>query len=245
MPRYKLKLEYDGTGFAGMQKQPGMITVQETVETAIFGFSREIVNLYAAGRTDKGVHALGQIVHFDLNKYFEPAKLVYAINHYLQGYKVVVLNAEIVDDNFHARFSAKERSYTYIILNRIAPSVIDFNRVWHIREKLDINLMQEAANKIIGTHDFTSFRAAMCQSLKPIKTINNLQITKEGEYIFINISAISFLYHMVRNIVGTLRFIGNKKWPPEKIVEILLAKNRAIAGPTAPACGLYFKEVLY
>jgi tRNA pseudouridine38-40 synthase len=245
MPRYKLTIEYDGTRFSGFQRQSNAYSVQQAIEEAIAQLCVEEVTVFAAGRTDAGVHATGQVIHFDLEKIF-PAEIVQrALNYYLKNKSVAIIKAEEVDENFHARFSAIERFYQYVIINRPAPLVLEANRAWHLREALNIEQMQQAANYLLGTHDFTSFRAQECQAHSPIKTINQINITDQNDHIIFHLNARSFLHHMVRNILGTLRFVGNGKWPAEIIPEILEAKDRAKAGPTAPPYGLYLTKINY
>ena len=192
-----------------------------------------------------GVHALGQVAHFDLEKHYTLKEIHGAINYFLKPNKIIVIDCMEVDQEFHARFSALKRHYQYIILNRKAASVLDSNRMWHIRDELNIEAIEQAANHLIGKHDFTSFRALHCQALSPIKTIDEIKIFKSEERIFFNLKATSFLHHMVRNIVGSLALVGNGKWQPDHIAKVLQAKNRIYAGPTAPACGLYFVKVDY
>jgi tRNA pseudouridine38-40 synthase len=252
--RYKLVLEYDGGNFCGWQKQAisqektlknHLPSIERTLETAIFKLIKESPKLFCAGRTDAGVHAWGQVIHFDLNKKFSPYKLTHAINSYLNQSNLITKDGEVVDENFHARFSATKRHYRYIIINRRARPIIDKDRVWHVPVPLDIQKMQEGAALLLGTHDFSSFRDAQCQSKSAIRTISSLLINKEEDKIIIEISAKSFLHHMVRNIVGTLVKIGINKIPANSILEILAAKNRPASGPNAPAYGLYFLKVEY
>jgi len=245
MHRYKITIEYFGTNFVGWQKQENGLSVQEVIEDAIFAFTKQKVIVYAAGRTDAGVHARGQVGHFDLDEHIGVVRLMRALNHFIRPSKVVIILCEEVSTEFHARFSAKKRYYEYIILNRKACSVIDENRVWHLHQNLDLDLMQEAAKFFIGQHDFSSFRAKECQARSPVKTLEELEILIAGPYIKFRLSAQSFLHHMVRNIVGTLSMVGEGKFVPEDIKHILAAKDRAAAGVTAPACGLYFMKVDY
>lgn len=245
MPRYKIIIEYLGTGLAGFQRQKDSLSVQEILENAISQFSNEVSVIFAAGRTDSGVHALGQVAHFDLNKEHEPYVVTRAINHFLKPHQISVLNTEIVDKSFHARFSAKARHYIYRINNRIGEVSIDRDRVWWVKPKLDLGAMISASKHLIGKHDFTSFRASSCQSASPLKTLDHIDIIEAGEEIHFKISAPSFLHHMVRNIVGTLVLVGNGKWRPEEVKVALEAKDRSAAGPTAPAQGLYFTKVDY
>ncbi|MCC8377547.1 MAG: tRNA pseudouridine(38-40) synthase TruA [Rickettsia endosymbiont of Graphium doson] len=245
MYRYKISVEYLGTNLAGWQRQSGVMSVQQILEEAIYKFSGEQVTLFGSGRTDAGVHAIGQIAHFDLSKYFEPYKIIRAINYFTRPYIVGVCNCELVDNNFHARFSAIARHYVYRILNRPYPSVIDFDRVWWISVPLDVSAMQKSGNYLLGKHNFTSFRASSCQSKSPIKTLTKLNIIKENEEIKLYFSAPSFLHHMVRNIVGSLVLVGKNIWQAEQMQQALEAADRKAAGPTAPACGLYFIKADY
>lgn len=245
MARYKLTLEYDGTGLAGWQKQKDVLSLQKIFEDAILDLTQEKVEAIASGRTDAGVHAYGQVVHVDITKQFEPYNMMLGINFYLHNKPIAVVDISIVDDTFHARFDAKKRYYRYQIINRKAPIVLQKNRAWNIHHELDIKLMRKGAEYLLGNHDFASFRAAACQAKNSIRTIDKIEIIKNGEVIFIDVEAKSFLHHMVRNIVGTLKMVGTKEWQPEKVQEILEAKNRIKAGSTAPACGLFFMKVKY
>jgi len=243
--RWKITIEYDGTPFFGWQKQPEAIGVQSAIEDAIEEFSQEKVEVYGSGRTDTGVHALGQVAHFDLEREMEEYKMCDAINHFLKPLPVAIIKAEKVDSEFHARFGAKQRSYIYKILNRQAPSVIDRNRVWHYITKLDEKAMQEAANLLVGKHDFSTFRASGCQSESPVKTLDSIKLWREDEYVYMEVSARSFMYHQVRNIIGTLVLVGDNRWSIEDFKEAFEAKDRSRGGVTAPACGLYFKEIKF
>ncbi len=243
--RYKITLEYLGAGYCGWQKQRSTLSIQEIVENAIYCFSKEKINLIVAGRTDAGVHAFGQVAHFDLSKKFDPQKLILAINHFCKPHTVGVVSAQIVDKSFNARLSAKSRHYVYRILNRRSVNIIHNGLFCWIRHNLDTQIMQEAANYLVGKHDFSSFRASQCQAKSPIKTIDKIEIIRNGDIIEIYVSALSFLHHMIRNIVGNLLMVGKGQWPKEKILMILEAEDRSIAGPTAPAEGLYFLRVDY
>lgn len=245
MPKYKLTIEYDGSGYFGWQWQAEFKSVQGTVEKAIKAFCGEEVELYAAGRTDTGVHALGQVAHFEMSREFPERQVCEAINFHLQKERVVVLRAELVDQGFHARFSAQQRAYCYKILQRQSRPVIDQNRVWHIRQKLDVEAMKGALSLLVGHHDFSSFRASGCQASSPQITLDEINIEVEGEYLLIYIRARSFLYHMVRNIVGSVVEVGKSKITVDEFKHILEAKDRRLAGMTAPPCGLYFLEVQY
>jgi tRNA pseudouridine38-40 synthase len=245
MPRYKCIVEYDGTEFAGWQKQKDMPTVQGYIEEALTSFCGQIVGVFTAGRTDAGVHALGQVCHFDLAQDYPIERVRGALNFYLSGKGISIVSAEIVTDDFHARFSAKKRHYQYRILNRRSPSALNQNRIWHVPVPLNEKTMEEAATILVGSHDFTSFRDGQCQAKSPVKTLDHLEVLRNGEEIIISVSAKSFLHHMVRNLVGTLVLVGEGKYSVGDVVRILAAKDRRSAGPTAPACGLYFMKVEY
>ena len=245
--RYKLTIEYDGTGYCGFQKQNDIEikSIEGVLENAIFEMTASRVKIVPCGRTDAGVHALGQVVHFDLEKEFEPHKIVSGVNFYLRDENVSVLKCEILDEKFHARLTAKKRNYRYVIVNRLGKLSLDKKRAYHVVAPLDVNLMQEAANYLLGKHDFSSFRDAECQSNTPIRSIDSIKITKRNDEILIEVRAKSFLHHMIRNITGTLIWFGKKKLPPAQMKNILKAKNRSKSGPNAPACGLYFLNCEY
>jgi tRNA pseudouridine38-40 synthase len=245
MTRYKITIEYLGTNLCGWQRQKDGISAQGLLEDAINKFSNERVTVFGAGRTDAGVHATGQVAHFELTKNYPEFTVTRAINHFLKPYLIAVQACAIVDSDFHARFSATMRHYTYRIINREGKTAIDIDRVWHVREPLSIEAMKEASTYLIGTHDFTSFRTIHCQAKSPIKTIEKISLEKAGGEIKIHFSAPSFLHHMVRNIVGTLVYVGLNKITAQDVQKILDAKNRSCAPPTSPACGLYFTKVDY
>ena len=245
MPRYKLTIEYDGTPFAGWQRQENSPSVQAAIEEAIFKLSGEQTQVFGAGRTDAGVHALGQVAHLDLVKEFTPFRLMEGLNFHLKSHPIAVLDSQIVDDDFHARFSAVGRSYLYIIINRRAPLTLDDHRAWQVAQELDAEAMNEAAKILVGQHDFTSFRASECQAKSPVKTLSHLEVSRQGDQVHISAQAPSFLHHQMRNITGTLYQVGIGRWHPQKVAEILAAKDRGQAGQTAPSDGLYLTGVFY
>ncbi len=238
MTRYKVILEYDGTDLIGWQENRQGPSVQSLMKDAIEKFCGARVDVVGAGRTDAGVHAVAMTAHFDIDADHSADTVMRALNFYLVNRPVAVLDCEIVPDEFHARFDCTARHYKYIVLNRGAAPVLQQNRVYWVPKKLDIDAMRTAAQKLIGNHDFTSFRASECQAKSPIKTLDKIEITQHGDEVVFEFSARSFLHHMVRNIVGTLIEIGLGK--PYDIDAVLAAKNRSVAGPTAPASGLYF-----
>ena len=243
MTRYKITLEYDGTNLIGWQQNHQGPSVQSLLLDAIEKFCGARPDIVAAGRTDAGVHAVAMIAHFDLDSNASADTVMRAMNFYLTNSPVSVLDCEIVPDGFNARFSCTARHYKYIVLNRAAPPTLDKNRVYRVPRKLNVTAMRTAAKKLIGHHDFTSFRATQCQAKSPIKTLDECKITRRGDLIVFEFSARSFLHHMVRNMVGTLIEIGLGK--PYDIDEIFKACNRSAAGPTAPAAGLYFIRADY
>jgi tRNA pseudouridine38-40 synthase len=252
MPRYKITIEYDGTGLAGWQRQEEVYSVQESVERAIEGFSQEAARVQCAGRTDAGVHARGQVAHFDLEKDWDEYRVKQAINSHLRNdmrlptrQQVVVLGCEKVADDFNARFSPKQRHYVYRIICRKEFLALEKNRAWQVPEKLDAAAMHKAAQIFVGEHDFTSFRAAACQAKSAVKTIDKISVVEVGEVIEIRVSALSFLHHQIRNFAGALRQIGNGKTTAAELKIMLIACDRTVAAPTAPAHGLYFLRVDY
>jgi len=245
--RYKITIEYDGTNLLGWQKQNEGVSVQYYLEEAINGFSHQDVEVIGAGRTDAGVHAIAQVAHFDLETIMDTFHIKEAINARLRILEapVSVLNVEEVDSSFHARFSAIKRGYIYRILNRRAPTVLLKDRVWVTGFPLDVEKMRQGAKYLIGNHDFSSFRGAGCQASSPIKTLDKIDIDVYGDEIVFTIEAKSFIYHQVRNIVGTLKLVGEGRLAPEDIKIILEKKDRRAAGATAPTCGLYLNKVMY
>lgn len=252
--RYKLTIEYKGTDYAGWQRQPNVPSIQQTVEEAIAGFSGQAVTIHAAGRTDAGVHANGQVVHVDLEDFknpMEPFEITKAINAYLIEKGVCVLSVLPVSDDFHARFGAKNKLYTYRIVNRSSFPALDAGLVWHVKKPLNVEAMHEAAQILVGHHDFTTFRGSRCQAKSPERTLGRLSVrTRDydhqgGKEIVIEAEAQSFLHHQVRNIVGTLSLVGLGKWTGQDVRNALEALDRKKGGPTAPADGLYLVRVDY
>jgi len=249
VPRYKLTLEYDGTGLVGWQRQISGPSVQQTLEEAVIKLAGHAAEVVGAGRTDAGVHASGQIAHVDLDKDLAPDRVRDGMNYWLRGEEgcspVIVLAAELAEPDFHARFSATGRQYLYRILNRRPAPVLDADRVWWVGKPLDAEAMHAAAQLLLGHHDFTSFRASECQAASPMKTLDRLDVQRFGQEIQIVAAARSFLHHQVRNMVGSLKLVGEGKWKPEKMSQILQARDRSVAGPTSPASGLYLTGVSY
>ena len=249
MPRYALKIEYHGAPFAGWQRQAGQPSVQEAIEVALRRLDREAPGIAAAGRTDAGVHATGQVAHCDLAKDWDPFRLAEALNWHLKPQPVAILAAARVPDDFHARFSANERRYLFRLLQRRAPATHDKGLVWQVLNPLDIAAMQAGAAHLVGHHDFTTFRSTMCQAASPVKTLDEITITAHPvpqgtEYRF-TLRARSFLHNQVRSIVGTLERVGAGAWQPEDVRAALEAKNRAACGPVCPPQGLYLTGVGY
>lgn len=245
MPRYRLLLEYDGAGFQGWQRQATGPSVQAALEDALRTCSGETVTIVAAGRTDAGVHALGQVAHVDIARTWQPERLAGALNFHLRPAPVTVLSAREVPEGFHARFSCTSRSYLYRILNRRGPPALERGRVWHVPVALNAEWMHVASQALVGRHDFTSFRASECQSASPVKTMGGIHIARRGELIECRLWARSFLHHQVRNIVGTLKTVGEGKAPIGHVREVLAACDRGAAGQTAPAEGLYFEGATF
>jgi tRNA pseudouridine38-40 synthase len=243
--RWRVTVEYDGGPFVGWQRQDNGPSVQGALEDAIKGFSGEEVQVAGAGRTDSGVHALAQVAHFDLDRESDADTVRDAINFHLKPRPVAVLDAHAAAPDFHARFSAIERAYRYRIVNRRAPLALEVGHAWQVSVPLDAGAMNEAAQVLVGNHDFSSFRAAQCQADSPVKTLDEITVRRDGDLITIDVRARSFLHNQVRIIAGTLRLVGEGKWGPDDVAHALAACDRAAAGPTAPACGLYLVAVRY
>jgi tRNA pseudouridine38-40 synthase len=245
MPRYKLTIEYDGTPFVGWQIQGAGTTVQGVLTAALMAFCRHGVKVAGAGRTDAGVHALGQVAHVDLQKDWRPDRVRDAVNAHLRPHPVAVLVAEKVPDGFDARFSAKKRHYLYRIVNRRADLALDRLRAWRVPRRLDVAAMQGAAQHLIGKHDFTTFRSTECQAKSPVKTLDRLDVARDGDDIHIATSARSFLHNQVRSMVGSLVQVGDGKWSADDLAAALAARDRAQCGAVAPPEGLYLVRVDY
>ncbi len=245
MTRYRITLEYDGGGFVGWQRQENGPSIQAALEDAIAGFSGERVTVHGAGRTDAGVHALGQVAHFDVEKETDAQTVREALNAHLRPAPIAVLAAAAADPDFHARFDATERRYLYRILNRRAPPTLDRGRAWHVAVPLDAEAMHDAAQALVGKHDFSSFRAAECQAKSPVKTLDEIAVARAGDEVRLTARARSFLHHQVRNFTGTLKLVGEGKWSRADVEAALAARDRSAAGPTAPAEGLYLVSVRY
>jgi tRNA pseudouridine38-40 synthase len=242
---WAIELEYDGTPFMGWQRQKHGVSIQQVIEEAAANLREgEIPAVTASGRTDSGVHALGQIAQLDLPE-FRPIRIREALNYHLKPHPIVVLRATPAPPDWNARFSAVRRAYRYVISNRPTWPSIEANRVWHVKAELDEAAMHRAAQSLVGHHDFSSFRASACQAKSPVRTLDMLTVERQGDHLIINAAGRSFLHHQVRNMVGSLKLVGQGRWPESGIAEALAAKSRAAAGPTAPACGLYLVSIGY
>jgi len=245
MPRYRLTLEYDGSAYNGFQAQTDQPTVQGSVEAAITAFCGETVRLAAAGRTDTGVHATGQVISLDLEKAWPAQTVMNALNAHLVGEAIAVLDCEGVEDDWHARFSATGRRYLYRILNRPGPPALDAGRVWHMRKSMDADAMHAAAQALVGLHDFTTFRDVNCQSKSPEKTLDVASVRRVGEEVHLVFEARSFLHRQVRSMTGTLAEVGLGRWTIDDVAAALAARDRTACGPVAPSTGLYLTGVRY
>ncbi|MEP9369644.1 tRNA pseudouridine(38-40) synthase TruA [Xanthobacter sp. VNH20] len=245
MPRYKLTIEYDGTAFAGWQMQADLPTVQGVLAEAVERLTGSKTHVAGAGRTDAGVHATGQVAHVDLARDWRPDVVRDALTAHLRPHPVAVLAAERVADDFDARFSATKRHYLYRIVNRRADLALDRDRAWRIPQKLDAQAMHVAAQRLLGNHDFTTFRAAECQAASPVKTLDQLDVVRSADEIRVTTSARSFLHHQVRSMVGSLLRVGEGRWSADDLADALAARDRRRCGPMAPAAGLYLAAVSY
>jgi tRNA pseudouridine38-40 synthase len=245
MPRYKLTIEYDGAPFVGWQMQDNGLSVQAVLAAAIVAFCGDSAEVRGAGRTDAGVHATGQVAHVDLAKSWDTDTVRDAINAHLRPHPVAVLAAEVVADDFDARFSATRRHYLYRIVNRRADLALDRGHAWRIGRPLDDAAMQAAAQRLVGKHDFTTFRAAECQATSPVKTLERLDVARDGEEVRVHASARSFLHTQVRSMVGSLALVGEGRWSVDDLARALAARDRSACGPVAPPDGLYLVRVDY
>lgn len=245
MQRYKLTIAYHGAAYCGWQRQVDLMSVQQALEEAIKGFCGETVRIIAAGRTDAGVHASGQVVHVDLSKEWRTDVVRDAVNQYLVREMISVISAEKVDQNFNARFSATSRHYVYKMLNRRAPPVFERGLVWHLKRKVDVAAMDAAAKHLVGRHDFSTFRDAECQAESPVRNLDRFDVVVEGEMVYFHLSARAFLHRQVRSMVGSLEHVGSGKWAAQDLINSLEAKDRAACGAVAPSEGLYLERVDY
>ncbi len=245
MTRFRFTIEYDGRPFMGWQRQAHGPTVQGAIEDAAFSITGERITLHAAGRTDAGVHARAMAAHADVARPFTPFRLMEALNAKLRPAPIAILACEEMAGDWHARFSCTGRRYIYRIVNRRAPLALDAGRAWRVRMPLDAQAMREAAPTLVGLHDFTTFRSAHCQSASPLKTLDRLEVRRDGEAIEIEASARSFLHHQVRSMVGCLALVGHGKWSMDDLKAALEARDRAALGFNAPPDGLYFMEATY
>ena len=245
MPRYKLTIEYDGSGFSGWQRQENGPSIQQVLEESVFALTGQTISVHGAGRTDAGVHASGQVAHVDLRREWSAWRLREAINAHLVGRPIAVLEVEPAADDFDARRSAIRRDYLYRIVNRRAPLTFEFGRAWHVKYALDAGAMHEAAQLLIGRHDFSTFRDSQCQASSPLRTLDRLEVTRDDDRIEFFVGARSFLHRQVRSMVGSLVEVGSGKWRPADLRAALESADRSRCGPVAPACGLYLAEVGY
>lgn len=249
MPRYALKIEYNGQPFVGWQRQTDLPSVQGTIEAALGRLEKDVPTIATAGRTDTGVHAVGQVAHADMQRNWTPFRLAEALNHHLRPHPVAITACAQVTEDFHARFSAQWRSYTYRLISRRAPLIHDAGLAWGVRGKLDVAAMAEGAKHLLGQHDFTTFRATQCQANSPIKTLDEVRLEEvrlpAGQEIRFHLKARSFLHNQVRSIVGSLEHVGSGAWEPDNIRRALAACDRAECGTVAPPHGLYMTGVGY
>ena len=245
MTRFALTLEFDGTPFQGLQRQKHGPSVQQSVEEAAQAVTGEGVRLHSAGRTDTGVHALAMRSHLDIAKEIEPFRLMEALNAHLRHNPIAVTHCKVVPDDWHARFSCIGRSYVYRIINRRAPLTLDIKRAWQVPQELDEKAMHHAAQALVGEHDFTTFRSVHCQAQSPIKTLDRLDVERDGDEIRIHAAARSFLHHQVRSMVGCLKLVGQGVWHEDQVAEALAARDRQELGLNAPPHGLYFVKATY
>ena len=246
MYRYQILIEYVGTSFVGWQIQKKGTSIQKVVQITLSKLLKQKILLYGSGRTDSGVHALEQSAHFDVkNKIQNIDKIIKSLNYFLNNKMISIIDFKTKKNNFHARYSAKVRIYLYIIRNRISPSILNKDREWHIRKKLDLNLIKKGSKKLIGKHDFSTFRSSNCSAKSPVRTINQIIIRKSKDQIKIKFKSKSFLKNQVRSMVGCLKYLGEKKWNLKKFAKIIKMKDRRKIAPPAPAHGLYLEKIIY
>ena len=246
MHRYQILIEYVGTHYVGWQIQKKGNSIQKTIQLVLSKLLGKKIVLYGSGRTDAGVHALEQSAHFDVkNKLQNIDRIVKSLNFFLNNKMISIINIKKKNINFHARHSAKKRIYLYVIQNRLSPSTINKDREWHIRKKLDINLIKKGAKKLIGTHDFSTFRSSNCNAKNPVRTINKIIITKSKSHIKLKFKSKSFLKNQVRSMVGCLKYLGEKKWNLKEFETVINKKDRKKVAPPAPAYGLYLEKIIY
>ena len=246
MHRYQILIEYVGSSFVGWQIQKRGNSIQKTIQSTLLKLLKQKITLHGSSRTDAGVHALEQSAHFDIkNKISNINKLIKSLNFFLNIKMISIINIKKRNQKFHARYSAKERSYMYLIQNRLSPSIINKDRVWHIRKKLDFDLIKRGSKKLIGNHDFSTFRASNCNAKIPIRTLNNIIVRQSKTQIKFRFKSKSFLKNQVRSMVGCLKFIGEKKWSLKKFENVIKSKNRKNCAPPAPAHGLYLEKITY
>mgnify|MGYP000347851576 CR=1 FL=1 len=245
MQRYQIKVEYDGTNFVGWQYQKNGLSIQEILQNAIFQFSKEKVTVTGAGRTDAGVHATAQMAHFDLKKKIKKKNFILGVNQYIGNNTVTILNIKKTNNKFHSRFDAKKRTYQYVIINRQSSLALQKNKAWHIRKKLDLKAMKKGAKLLLGTHDFSTFRASSCGAKSPIKTLKKVSIKKNKERIILKFTSKSFLQQQVRSMVGCIKYLGENKWTFDEFNKIFKSKKRSNCALPAPPCGLYLTKISY
>jgi len=246
MFRYQIKIEYDGTDFVGWQYQKNGKSVQGVLQKILLQFLKKKIIVVGAGRTDSGVHAIEQSAHIDLEKkIFEKKKFLQSLNFYLRNYPIAITDIKEKDQNFHARHSAKKRTYKYLIINRMSPPVLKKNRAWHIRKKLDVKVMKKGSKMLLGTHDFSTFRTSSCQAKSPVKTMEKISIKKSKDKITLKFVSRSFLQQQVRSMVGCIKYLGEGKWSVDNFKKSFKSKKRSNCAPPAPACGLYLERIKY
>ena len=245
MQRYQIKVEYDGTNFVGWQYQKNGLSIQEILQNAIFQFSKEKVTVTGAGRTDAGVHAIAQMAHFDLKKKIKKKSFILGVNQYIGNNPVTILNIKKTNNKFHSRFDAKKRTYQYVIINRQSSLALQKNKAWHIRKKLDLKAMKKGAKLLLGTHDFSTFRASSCSAKSPVRTLKKVSVKKNNERLILKFTSKSFLQQQVRSMVGCIKFLGEGKWKLDEFKKIIELKKRSNCAPPAPPYGLYLEKIDY